>query len=268
MRKVKNRYPKSYGLAATLVVALLILGGSMALAQNRNSQTIGPDNYENYRPIYENYRTIDISITGNATIKLQPTQAVIYIGVVTEHSTAAGAWQRNAEIMTDVIRALADIGISENSIETVEYDIYPRWDWDSNSIIGYTCTYRLKIVSSVSDAGRAIDAAVGAGANRVYSIEFTCGDDEIKEAKRSAFHDAVRDASEQADMVADAFGATVIEVASISMNPVYNYQPWIWCNSSGTYDVPSVPTPIQPGQVEVTSSVTVTYRIGWPISAQ
>jgi len=262
MRKMKNRYPKSYGLAVTLVVALLIVGGSMALAQNRNSQTIGPDNYENYR-------TINISITGNATIKLQPTQAVIYVGVVTEDSTATGAWQRNAEIMTNVIQALADIGISENSIETVEYDIYPRWDWYSNSIIGYTCTYRLKIVSSVSDAGRAIDAAVGAGANRVYSLEFNCSDDEIKEAKRRAFYDAVSDAREQVDMVADAFGATVLEVVNVSIYPVYNYQPWVWRNSLGEVaDVASIPTPIMPGQVGVTSSVTVTYRIGWPISAQ
>jgi uncharacterized protein YggE len=260
MRKMKNRYPKSYGLAATLVVALLVAGGSMALAQNRNSQTTAPDNYENYR-------TIDISIIGNATVKHQPTQAVIYVGVVTDDDTATGACQRTAEIMTDVIRALTDIGIPENSIETAEYSISPRWNYYSNSIIGYTCTYNLKIVSGMSDVGRAIDAAVGAGANRVYSIEFNCSDDETKEAQRSAFYSAVRDAREQADMVADAFGATVIEVVGISMNPVYNYQPWTWYNSAAT-SVGSVPTPIQPGQVEVTSSVTVTYRIGWPVSVQ
>lgn len=261
MRKVKNRYQKSYGLAAALVVALLIAGGSIVVAQNRSSTTEQQND--------ENYRTIDISITGTATVKIQPTQTVINIGVVTEDTTATGAWQRNAEIVTSVIEALANVGISENNIETVEYDISPRWDWYTETIVGYTCTYRLKIVSSVSDAGRAIDAAVGAGANRVYDIEFTSSDDDIKEAERRAFYDAVSDAREQVDMVADAFGATVLEVVNVSIYPVYNYQPWVWRNSVDAVEgIASVPTPIQPGQVGVTSSVTVTYRIGWPISAQ
>jgi len=257
--KVKNKYPESYWLAAVLVTALLIAGGGIVVAQNRSSTTEQRNG--------ENYRTIDISITGTATVKIQPTQAVINIGVVTEDTTATDAWQRNAEIVASVIGALANIGISENSIETVEYDISPRWDWYSDSIIGYTCTHRLKVVSSVSDVGRAIDAAVGAGANRVYDIEFTSSDDDIKEAKRRAFFGAVGDAREQVEMVADAFGATVLEVVNISINPVYDYQPWIWRNSLAEYDT-SIPTPIQPGQVEVTSSVTVTYRIGWLISAQ
>ena len=263
--KMKNGYQEWHGLAVAFIVVLLIAGG-VAAAQTPSSQAARLQNGENYR-------TIDISITGTATIELHPTQAEIYIGVVTEDNTATGAWQRNAEIMTSVIRALVDIGISEDNIETVEYDIYPRWDWRSNTIIGYTCTHRLKVVSSVGNVGRAIDAAVAAGANRVYSIQFTCNDSEIKDAKRSAFYGAVRDAKEQADMVADAFGATVLEVIGISMNPVYNYQPWGWYNTyaeSGLYadGSTSVPTPIQPGQVEVTSSVTVTYRIGWPISVQ
>jgi len=256
--KVKNRYPESYWSVAVLVTALLIAGGGIVVAQNLNSTTEQQNG--------ENYRTIDISITGTATVKIQPTQAVINVGVVTEDITAAGAWQRNAEIVASVIEALVDVGISENNIETVEYDISPRWNWYTESVVGYTCTHRLKIVSSVSDAGRAIDAAVGAGANRVYDIEFTSSDDDIKEAKRRAFYGAVGDAREQVNMVADAFGATVLDVVDISMNPVYNYQPWIWYNSLA--EDTRVPTPIQPGQVEVTSSVTVTYRIGWPISAQ
>jgi len=255
--KVKSRYTGSYWPVAVLVTALLIAGGGIVVAQNRSSTTEQQNG--------ENYRTIDISITGTATVKIQPTQAVINVGVVIEDTTATGAWQRNAEIVASVIEALANIGISENSIETVEYDISPRWDWYSDSIIGYTCTHRLKVVSSVSDVGRAIDAAVGAGANRVYDIEFTSSDDDIKEAKRRAFSGAVSDAREQVDMVADAFGATVLEVVNISINPVYDCQPWIWYNS---VEDTRIPTPIQPGQVEVTSSVTVTYRIGWPISAQ
>ncbi len=259
MRKIK--YPESYGLAATFIVVLLIAGGSIAAAQNLNSQVVGVQGSENA----ENYRTIVVSITGTALVKIQPTQAVIYIGVVTKDTTATGAWQKNAEIMTSVIRALADIGISENNIETTYYSLQPRWeDYRHLRIIGYTCTHNLKIIASdLSKVGRAVDAAVGAGANRVYSITFTCSDDEIKEAKYRAFYDAVRDAREQVDMVADAFGATVLEVVSISLSPVYNYQLWTWRNTFA--EDTSIPTPIQPGQVGVTGYVAVGYKIGWPI---
>lgn len=250
-------------LCATAVFVVgLVIGGNIiaAAAQNEPNASVVD-------------RTLDITVTGEASIKIRPDQAIIKIGTVTEDETATGAWQKNAEIADEVVRALERIGIAEDQIETTKYILETRkenivrdkWGNIISYVTIYVCTHDLQVtVKDLDKAGGVIDAAVGAGANHVYSIEFTRSPDEIKELKRDAFRAAVKDAREQAEMVADAFGAVVIEVVSIpSLQKVNYYRPMYDLAWSAELGGSPPPTPIQPGSVEIEGKVTVTYKIGW-----
>ena len=177
-------------------------------------------------------KTIDITITGTALIEIRPDQAVVKIGIVTEDETATGAWQRNAGIADEVIRALKRVGVAESEIETTEYTLKLRkenivrdqWGNVISYVTIYVCTHNLQVtVKNLDKVGETIDAAVAAGANRVYNIEFTRLRDEVKKLKRDAFRAAVKDAKERAEMVANAFGAVVIEVVNIPSLQKTNY---------------------------------------------
>lgn len=239
---------KTLGVLATLVIGLIVSGSVVAATQDQLTAQVLD-------------RTIEITVTGTATIEVMPNQVIIEVGIVIEDETATGAWERNAEIASAVIEALREIGISESQIKTISYRLDVRRDYQGN-IISYVCTHNLQVtVNDLEKAGQVIDAAVGAGANRVYSIEFTRPAEEVKELKRDAFRAAVVDAREQAELIAEAFEAVVVQVVSINPQNTYYYPYRVSLGGSGGTVPPT--TPIQPGEIEITGYVTVTYEIGW-----
>jgi hypothetical protein len=239
---------KTLGMLAALVVGLIVSGSVVSATQDQLSVQVLD-------------RTIEITVTGTATIEIMPNQVIIEVGIVIEDETATGAWERNAEIASAVIEALKEIGISESQIETIRYSLAVRRDYHGN-IIAYVCTHKLQVtVNDLEKAGPVIDAAVGAGANRVYRIDFTRPAEEVKELKRDAFRAAVVDAREQAELIAEAFGAVVVQVVSINPQSTYYYPYRAYFDASGGATPPT--TPIQPGEIEITGRITVTYEIGW-----
>ncbi|MFW6205938.1 MAG: SIMPL domain-containing protein, partial [Gemmatimonadota bacterium] len=103
-----------------------------------------------------------------------------------------------------------------------------------------------------------VDAAVDAGANRVTGIEFELADPE------AAYHEALRRAIDQARREAEVAAAALGE----SLGPPMSL------NTSG-FNAPAqrvmmesmdlrgaATTPVQPGELDVRASVSITYRLG------
>src|SRR5271163_1944646 len=65
-----------------------------------------------------------ITVTGNGQVNIQPTEALVTIGVNTQAATAEAAAQQNANVMTNVIAALEGLGINSSDIQTISYNIY------------------------------------------------------------------------------------------------------------------------------------------------
>jgi len=196
-----------------------------------------------------------ISISGTGMVWATPDIAQVTISVVTQSTSAAEAQQSNAATMTQVIQALADIGVSKNDIKTISYSLSPKYSYDGKqTLVGYECRNMIAVTTkNVSEVGKFIDAAVRAGANEVGGVFFTVSEEKQAQLMTDAIKKAVGDADSKAQAIASALGVTITGKSYASISPMY--QPY-----GATYEVKaSEPTPIIPGELQLTVTVQVDY---------
>lgn len=245
MSEIANR--RIYYLAAVAMVAIVLIS-AIAVIRPPAIQTTG-----------QNPAPKTIQVTGVGTVTAPPDQAVLVLAVQTQADSATQAAGDNAATMTKVIAALGGIGIDKNSIETMSYTLSPVYQNNPDQtmpskIVGYAAVNTIQVtLQDFSLVGKAIDAAVSAGANVVQGIMFTFSTATLATLQKQALGQAIQDADGQARAMASGLGVSI--VGPISVTPGYNFQP--------TYErlsASSQPTPIQPGTLQVTVTVQVAYE--------
>ena len=160
-----------------------------------------------------------ISLGGAGTASTTADEATINMGVEVTKDTAAEAISANAESMGAIIDALMLTGIGEDNIMTTSYSVYPQYDWteDGRVLLGYMVTNMVQVtVKDLDIVGDVIDAAGGAGANRMDGISFGLSDAKMQELKNTAYILALGDATDKADLIADTLGLTISGVQSVT----------------------------------------------------
>jgi uncharacterized protein YggE len=102
--------------------------------------------------------------------------------------------------------------------------------------------------------GRAIDAAVGAGANTILGISF--GLQDLSRARTEALALAVRDARAKADAIAQAVGLRIIGIERIVERET-DVRPFMVQPAEA--GLLRAPAPVEPGMVTVSAVVTVAF---------
>ena len=105
--------------------------------------------------------------------------------------------------------------------------------------------------------GRIIDTGLGAGANNINSLQYDLTD--RKPAEADALGDAVADARRQAEVMATAAGGRLGDLIDLGTQAP-QYRPFaadVVLSDGGTQ---SAPTPVSPGTVTVSASVTARWR--------
>lgn len=203
-----------------------------------------------------------LEVTGTGRVSVPADRARVAFAVETEARTAGEASARNAERMTAVLGAVRALGLSGLSVETSGYALHPEYerpsaDQGGPAISGYRATNTMTAtLPDVDEVGRVIDAAIGAGANRVAALTFEASDTES--ARAEALRIAVRRAAMEAAAMAEALGVPLgppLEVRGGANVP--GPGPVMAARVEMAAD-----TPVEPGQQTVTASVTVKYRIG------
>jgi hypothetical protein len=222
----------------------IVLISAITLVRPPTIQTIG-----------ENATPKTIEVTGTATLSAPPDEAILILAVQTQATSATQAAADNAATMANVFAALTNLGIDKNSIETVSYSLSPVYDQTTSSkVVGYTARNAIQItLKDFSLVGKVLDAAVSAGANEVQGIMFTLSSTALTTLREQALGQALQDANGQARAMASNLGVSI--VGPISVSPGYSYQP-----NSLTFNAALQPTPIQPGTLQVTVTVQVTYQ--------
>ncbi len=236
-----------YYLAAVAMVAIVLIS-AIAVMRPLVIRTGG-----------DNSAAKTLQVTGTGTVSAAPEQAVLFLAVQTQSASAAQASADNAAVMTTVIQALTSVGIDKNSIETISYTLSPIYENNPNQstpskIVGYAARNAIQVtVTDLGKVGKVLDAAVSAGANDVQGIMFTLTSTTLATLQKQALGQAVQDADGQAKAVASSLGVTI--VGPISVTPGYVFQP-----NYQRFTAASQPTPIQPGTLQVTATVQVTYQ--------
>jgi hypothetical protein len=206
-------------------------------------------------------RTVVVSGTG--TVTLQPDIAYIYIGVHTEKDTPSQAVAENNAQTQGVIDALKEFGVAANDIRTSNFSIWPVDKYDPatgqpSGLKMYAVDNTVYVtVRDLNKLGSLLDRVITAGANTVNSIQFDVANkDEVLKQARA---DAVKNAKSQAQELADAAGVQLGALQSISYadNPVFP----IFDGRGGGGGAAQAAVPIQPGQMTLSVTVTLTYEI-------
>lgn len=204
-----------------------------------------------------------LSINGTGTITLSPDIARISVGVITEAEDATEAVNLNNAKTEKIIAAVKELGVAEADIATADFSIFPRDEYDlqgqpTRKLYSVQNTIRVT-VRELGNLGNILGAAVEAGANNVYGIQFDVEDREASYAQ--ALDAAMQNAKARAEALAGA--------AEVELGPVYNVSTSIY---GGGMDVATVEKalgvggsapqiPISPGQMQITVDVYVVYEL-------
>lgn len=206
-------------------------------------------------------RTINVS--GQAKVNASPDIAYVSMGVITEDKDAKIAQKANAAAMDKVIASIKSLGVKNDDIKTVNYSIYPRYDYDKSTgvskIIGYTVNNSVSVtVRDLAKTGGIIDSAADSGVNVSSSISF--GLSNYEDYYNEALKNAVLAAKKKAGTIADALGVKL--TAPISVNEGGGYSPLMnyISHDMRAAEMTSAATPIQAGSLEITANVNVTYE--------
>ncbi len=208
-------------------------------------------------------RTIIVSGTGQSSA--EPDEAIIHLGVNVRAPDTQGAMSKAARRMDAVIAALLEAGVAESDITTVGLDLYQYRQRNAQREVverGWKVNNRVRaIIRDIDGTSDAIDAAVSAGATDIDSIRFRASDpaEAIAEARVAA----VESAATAAATLAGASGLQVLDVVRIVESGQGYPSFYDRGDTAGPgYGAYATSTPIQPGLVDVATTVTVEYEIG------
>jgi uncharacterized protein YggE len=206
-----------------------------------------------------------IWVTGIGKVTVTPDVAVVSLGVQAQASTVADAQQQATKSMADVMTALKANSVADKDIATTYYSITPVYSYNPDTgkqtLEGYSISNTATVkIRNVGNAGMVIDAVAAAGGDytRINSVTLTV--DKPEQYNNQARELAMNDAANRAKQLAQLSGVKLGKATYI--NESLNTSSQTIYYDAGAKATPSVtPTPISPGETEVTLTVQVVYSI-------
>jgi uncharacterized protein len=203
-----------------------------------------------------------ITATGTGRVSTRPDTALVQVGAETRAPSLADATADVTRRISAVLERVKALGVAEGDITTVTYAIDPviaprRSEEEATRILGYRVANVVQLrIRQLDAVGRIMDAAVAAGANTMRGLTFTVGDPRAVEAQARTL--AVQNANAKARQLAEAAGATLGELVLLTEGtpPPVPRQFGL-----ARADAAMGPGPVEPGQLEISVTVTAHYLI-------
>ncbi len=206
-----------------------------------------------------------VTAHGEAVITVEPDQAEIDIGVVTQANNAPHAAKENTEKLSRVLAEVKKLLDAADEVKTASYSLNPNYRYPQGGkpeIVGYTATNILRIkTANLANVGRLIDKAMQSGANNIGRLAFTLRDEHG--AQLLALRLASQKAKAKAEEMAGALGLKIVRIVALNegergMRPIV----MPLARSGQMETLAAAPTPVETGTIEVRSSVALTAEIG------
>ncbi len=208
-----------------------------------------------------------LNVTGSGTVYLTPDIAYIYFGVHTEDPDLATGVSKNNTQAQGLVDALRNAGIAAKDIQTSNFSVY-----NNSNNQGFDKTTGLPITGGyyavdntvyvtmrdLTKMGKILNTAVSSGANNINSISFDVADKTA--AMAQARQKAVANASSLASELAKTAGVTLGGIQNISYSD-NSPMPYYGMGGGGNASAPNASVPIQPGQTQISVTVSVTYAL-------
>jgi uncharacterized protein YggE len=226
-----------------LLCCLLITGAGAAQAQDRK-----PD-----FPL--------LTVVGSGEVRARPDEATVRLGVVAQ-ATNAGSAQADANaIIQRFLDRVRDLKVPRENVQTSQLTLSPIYRQPAPGgepqVVGYRAQNTLAIrLQDLDLIGKVIDAGVAAGANQLEGIAFGLRND--TPARLRALREAVAEARQKAEVIADALGVRLGDAYEVDEGGARVIPPPIQGRALAAGDAS---TPVEPGQLVVNASVTIRYRL-------
>ena len=204
-----------------------------------------------------------LTVTGFGEVRIAPDEATVQLGVTRQRETAQEAQEEVNEVAQEILEAVIQLGVRAEHIQTSELRLSPvyttRRPGSSSEprVVAYRASNMVSVrLENLSLVGLVIDAAMKAGGNQLQGVHFALRND--LSAREQALKEAVKAASQKAKAISEALDVKIIEVIEVNEGSVSvrRVQPQRIEASL------AAATPVSPGQLTVSASVTIRYRIG------
>jgi len=241
-----------------IALAVLLAGAGLFLAVNSMPQPVEAQSATGTAAVLP--RTI--TVVGEGTVAVVPDMASVQIGVEMTGDSAEQASADVSDTMDAVLAALTKLRIPTKDVQTSGFNIYVERPTGpdgqpSGDVIYHVSNSVTVTIRDLSKVGDVLEAAIAAGANNIYGVNFSVGDPDtvMAEARKKASEDALARAEELAALHDVAVG----ELISISEVISGNAVPMASVNAS--YALGKGGGPLAPGELEMTAQLQVVYAI-------
>jgi uncharacterized protein YggE len=255
MKNLQKFFKNDYGkLIGFILVILAIL--------SLYFRFVGPIPFSVSQTTTEKKTTFDVGAEGKVTAI--PDTAEINLGIQVNKTTVGEAQSQANQKIKQITEELKKIGIKDKYIKTVNYSVYPNYDYQAGQkITGYNVNITLRIkVKDFQKINQTIDVGTAQGANQIGALSFTIDELKLEELQTEARNQAIEKAQRKAKEIAQASGIKLGRLVNVSENISNNSPVPLTARAMGVggTSAEKADTQIQPGESEVTASVVLSYE--------
>jgi uncharacterized protein len=198
-----------------------------------------------------------LTVTATDSVSVEPDQAVLHIGFVTQPQDAKSAYAEGSRASNAIITALKQAGVPESAIRSESQYLDRNW---STKLRKYTLHQDWTVKVAPEHAAEILDAAINAGATSSGQIEWTVKDEKALEAQAldKAAARARADAEVLAKGMAVRLGALVYVSNQMSAPSFPRPMPMMAMKAA---NADAQPLAIEPHQVSREATVYAVFAI-------
>lgn len=208
-----------------------------------------------------------IAVSGMAEQEVAPDMAYIDVGINVRADDAETARTQEAQIASQIRRALLGLAITDNDLQNTSYYLYQEYKVDRNGVRTadkYVLDSSIKVtVKDLDKLSQVIDNVVEAGATNISNITYALSTQNI--IQRQLLATAVENARDKATVVANAGSRTLGNMLSADINSfdggtivAYGANK---LRSTTNIAEDGVATKLSPGKIKLNARVQVVFSL-------
>lgn len=208
-----------------------------------------------------------IAVSGMAEQEVAPDMAYIDVGINVRADDAETARTQEAQIASQIRRALLGLAITDNDLQNTSYYLYQEYKVDRNGVRTadkYVLDSSIKVtVKDLYKLSQVIDNVVEAGATNISNITYALSTQNI--IQRQLLATAVENARDKAAVVANAGSRTLGNMLSADINSfdggtivAYGANK---LRSTTNLAEDGVATKLSPGKIKLNARVQVVFSL-------
>lgn len=208
-----------------------------------------------------------IAVSGMAEQEVAPDMAYVDVGINVRADDAETARTQEAQIASQIRRALLGLAITDNDLQNTSYYLYQEYKVDRNGVRTadkYVLDSSIKVtVKDLDKLSQVIDNVVKAGATNISNITYALSTQNI--IQRQLLATAVENARDKAAVVANAGSRTLGNMLSADINSfdggtivAYGANK---LRSTTNLAEDGVATKLSPGKIKLNARVQVVFSL-------